>query len=190
MSSHGANVTGDTSTAASRHSDSGPEPGGATEYDDLIAQRDRNALLARLPSDEDRRLVPRLEPLALQTRDVLEGAGEALEAVYFPLDAVASVVDNVDSGSVVEITTIGNEGVVGMHAFLGAAASPYNTYCQVPGRVLRLPVAELRTFMAADGCPAPALPPLHPGHHRAVVAQRGVPSAPPGRYSARPGGCS
>jgi CRP-like cAMP-binding protein len=67
----------------------------------------------------------------------------------------------------VEITTIGNEGVVGMHAFLGAAASPYDTYCQVPGRVLRLPVAELRTFMAADG----ALHRLFRSYAQVTIAQ-------------------
>ena len=133
------------------------EPGGsgghgrATRHDDPVTHRRRNALLARLPTEEDQRLVGQLDPVWLQTRAVVERQGDALEAVYFPLDAVVSVVDSLDTGAEVEINTIGNEGVVGMQAFLGAAASPYNSYCQVPGRLLRLSVPRLRDFLAADG---------------------------------------
>lgn len=117
---------------------------------DAVADRRRNALLARLPADEDQRLASELEPVALQPRDVLERRGSQLDAVHFPLDMVVSVVDHT-GGSEVEVTTIGNEGVVGMHAFFGVAANPYNTYCQVPGRALRLGVNALRGFLAEDG---------------------------------------
>lgn len=118
---------------------------------DAVADRRRNALLARLPADEDQRLAAVLEPVALQPRGVLERRGLQIEAVHFPLDAVVSVVDHTGSGEQVEITTIGSEGVVGMHAFFGVAANPYNTQCQVPGRALRLGVNALRGFLAEDG---------------------------------------
>jgi CRP-like cAMP-binding protein len=81
---------------------------------------------------------------------VVERQGERPEAVYFPLDLVVSVVDLSGTSREVEITTIGNEGVVGMDAFFGAAASPYNAHCQVPGRALRLGVIELRRAIVAN----------------------------------------
>jgi CRP-like cAMP-binding protein len=118
--------------------------------EDAIADRRRNALLARLPPAEDQRLTPRLEAVSLQPRDVIERQGERLEAVYFPLDLVASVVEPPDTAGEVEITTIGNEGVVGVPAFLGAAVSLYNTHCQVPGRALRLGLTELRGSLTAN----------------------------------------
>lgn len=129
--------------------ESDPRPSGGER--EAIADRRRNALLARLPADEDQRLASALEPVTLQPRDVLERHGSHLDAVHFPLDTVVSVVDHTGSGDEVEITTIGNEGVVGMHAFFGVAANPYNAHCQVPGRALRLGVEALRGFLAEDG---------------------------------------
>ena len=39
--------------------------------------------------------------------------------------------------------TIGNEGFAGLPAYLQADASETNTFCQVPGSVLRLPIDDL-----------------------------------------------
>jgi CRP-like cAMP-binding protein len=127
-----------------------PRGGPLGSAEDAIADRRRNALLARLPVDEDQRLASQLEPVSLTPRDVVERQGEPLEAVYFPLDVVVSVVESTDTSGEVEITTIGNEGVVGMQAFLGAAASPFNAHCQVPGRALRLGSTELRASLNAN----------------------------------------
>ncbi len=41
-------------------------------------------------------------------------------------------------------TTIGNEGMVGLPAFLGAGTSPLTTFAQVEGEALRLAAATLR----------------------------------------------
>ena len=129
-----------------------PRPGSGPLHsaEDTVADRHRNALLARLPTAEDQRLASQLEAVSLQPRDVIERQGERLEAVYFPVDLVMSVVECTETAGEVEITTIGNEGVVGMPAFLGAATSLYNTHCQVPGRALRLGVTELRGLLAAN----------------------------------------
>lgn len=116
-----------------------------------VFDRRRNALLARLPAEDDARLAALLEPVSLDVRDTVERQGEPLAAVYFPLDGIVSVVDSSEAGGEVEITTIGNEGVAGMQAFLGAAVNTYDTFCQVPGRLLRLSVPQLNQFLAEDG---------------------------------------
>lgn len=119
---------------------------GADGRRDAVADRGRNDLLARLPADEDRRLKPQLRPIELALRDPVETRDALLQGVYFPLDAVVSVVDTTDGGEV-EITTIGNEGVGGLQAFLGATVSPYDTYCQIPGRALYLDTAGLNELL-------------------------------------------
>jgi hypothetical protein len=116
----------------------------------VLGRRHANEILARLPADEDERLAPCLRPVSLSTRDGLERRGRGLEAVYFPIDMVASVVEPVEDADV-EIATIGNDGVVGVHTFLGATTSPFEIYCQVPGDARRLSVGELRAFLVEDG---------------------------------------
>lgn len=111
-----------------------------------------NALLARLPPDESERVRARSTVVELDLQQTVEDRDSALAAVHFPFDAVLSVVDDtVDGEGRIEIHTIGNEGVAGTPAFLGATTNAYTTMCQVPGRVLRLPVRELREMLADDG---------------------------------------
>jgi len=140
-------------------------PGEAAAGEDLLGRRHANQLLARLPAEEDARLLPHLQPMSLSNRENLEQQGHALAAVYFPVDMVASVVEPADEAEV-EISTIGNDGVVGMHTFLGATVSPHLVYCQVPGGALRLPVPELRRFLVADG----ALYRLFRGYAQVTIA--------------------
>src|SRR5829696_1781728 len=51
----------------------------------------------------------------------------------------------------VEVAMIGLEGMAGLPAFLGTAASPHRCFCQVPGQALRLDTVTLRRFLAGDG---------------------------------------
>ena len=98
----------------------------------------RNRLLAALPPKDLARLRRgRLTTVTLKQKDSVWRPNEAIEAVYFPLDAVVSVLAVADGG-VVEVATIGNEGVVGLPVFLGAQSSPGLAFCQVPGRAERL----------------------------------------------------
>lgn len=107
----------------------------------------RNALLARLPQQEYDNLRPRLEAIEYQVRDEIHAWNKPIEYVYFPLDAVFSVVESVDERDQVEVTTIGNDGVVGLSAFLGSITSPQNTFCQVSGTALRLPTSDLSAVL-------------------------------------------
>jgi hypothetical protein len=71
--------------------------------------------------------------------------------VYFPLNCVISVVAAVEDDVAVEVAMIGYEGMAGPPAFLGTAASPHRSFCQVPGLALRLETVTLRRFLAGDG---------------------------------------
>lgn len=56
-----------------------------------------------------------------------------MNSVYFPVDAVISVVTTLRDGTTVEVGSIGSEGTTGVFAALGAHTVPNATYCQVDG---------------------------------------------------------
>src|SRR5437867_1396079 len=98
----------------------------------------RNRLLSALPPKDLVRLRrEHLTTVTMEQKDSVWQPNQPIEAVYFPLDAVVSVLALADGG-VVEVATIGNEGVVGLPVFLGARSSPGLTFCQVPARAERL----------------------------------------------------
>jgi len=111
----------------------------------------RNRLLAALPVEQRWRLGSQLRPVELGMREQIYDTGEAITQIYFPLTCVISVVTAVDDDVAVEVAMIGLEGMAGLPAFLGTAASPHRCFCQVPGQALRLDTVTLRRFLAGDG---------------------------------------
>lgn len=115
------------------------------------ADRYRNAVLAQLPDHEYERVASELRPLDAELRQPVYDKDKPIEFVYFPLTAVYSLVALADEQHEVEVCTIGNEGMVGLPVFLGAATSPNRAYCQVPGRALELTVSALHRLATYDG---------------------------------------
>ena len=74
----------------------------------------RNLLLASLPADDYRRILPTLSVISLKLRDVLQKPGDRIESVDFPGDGFCSLVTVLENGSMVEVATIGREGAVGV----------------------------------------------------------------------------
>jgi CRP-like cAMP-binding protein len=81
-------------------------------------------------------------------RQVLFEQSEPIQYAYFPQGGVFSLLAQMQDGSTVETLTVGNEGVVGLSALLGASHSPTRAICQVSGWALRVPVKAL-----IDGAP-------------------------------------
>jgi CRP-like cAMP-binding protein len=111
----------------------------------------RNLLLGHLPDEEFERLRPALELVRLDVREQLYERDKPIEHVWFPVDAVLSVLATVDGEAAVEVATVGYEGMAGLPAFLGTTESPHGTYCQIAGTAACLPVGELRRFLSTDG---------------------------------------
>jgi len=83
-----------------------------------------NLLLAALPAADFARLLPTLEVIPLKLKTLLHEPGVAMEYVYFPGDGFISVVTVLESGVMVEVTTIGREGLVGIPALLDGNRGP------------------------------------------------------------------
>src|SRR5215213_6241640 len=111
----------------------------------------RNRLLAALPVEERLRLGSELRLVELGMRQQIYDTDDAITQIYFPVNCVISMVAPVENDVAVEVAMIGLEGMAGLPAFLGTAASPHRCFCQVPGQALRLETVTLRRFLAGDG---------------------------------------
>jgi len=95
--------------------------------------RPANQLLAGLPEDDFNRLRPYLTIVPIHLRQVLHKHGERLHDVYFLNGGVASITTRLLDGTSVEAATVGDEGMLGIDAFLTAdAIAPGETLIQVP----------------------------------------------------------
>jgi CRP-like cAMP-binding protein len=109
-----------------------------------------NRLLAALPADARRRIVPLLEPWHHRVRESVYGQGERIPVVVFPLSGVFSLVAELDDAPPVEIATVGNEGFVGLPVFLQATLTGAHTaFSQVEGEALRVDAADFLDLVNA-----------------------------------------
>lgn len=58
---------------------------------------------------------------------------------------------HMEGGALIEVATVGNEGMVGIPLFLGAEVTPGTSFSQVPGDALRMPADAFRKAIANDG---------------------------------------
>ena len=83
-----------------------------------------NQLLAALPPDVFQRVDRPLDVIPLKLKQFLHKAGEPTEYVYFPGGGFLSIVTVLNDGEMVEVATIGREGMLGMSALLNGDPSP------------------------------------------------------------------
>lgn len=82
-------------------------------------------------------------------KTVLFEPGQLVDAVYFPLDGVVSLVTPLEDGSIVEVATIGNEGIVGVPLVFGGALA-VRAISQVAGRCLTMSADAFLGAIAAS----------------------------------------
>ena len=84
----------------------------------------KNRLLASLPREEYERLQPYLEAVFLDFKRELYQPNVPIKFVYFPLEGVFSLLSLSSEGDLIEVATVGNEGMVGLPVFLGVRQIP------------------------------------------------------------------
>jgi CRP-like cAMP-binding protein len=90
-----------------------------------------NRLLAALPAADYSRILPSLTVVPLKLKDVLHKPGDPIRDVYFPGGGFCSMLTVLEDGSMVEIATIGREGMVGVSAVLDG--TPLTSAAMVQG---------------------------------------------------------
>lgn len=110
-----------------------------------------NRLLDVLPTAERKHWFGSLTPSFLNIKTVLFEPGQAVDAVYFPLNGVVSLVTPLEDGAIVEVATVGNEGIVGVPLVQGGSLA-VRAISQVAGWVLRM---DARSFVEATNSSPP-----------------------------------
>ena len=91
-----------------------------------------NRLLAALPVADYARIQPHLHMNTGVTGRTLQEHGAPVTDVYFPNGGVFSVTTEMRDGALVEVATVGIEGMLGIGVFLGDRSGAGRTFQQVP----------------------------------------------------------
>ena len=94
--------------------------------------RPKNRLLAHLPQPDFDRLRPALRTVQLQPKQVIHRRDAPVQEVFFLNGGVASVTTVMNDGAMVEIATVGDEGLVGINAVFEGEMVAAETMLQVP----------------------------------------------------------
>jgi CRP-like cAMP-binding protein len=93
-----------------------------------------------------------MERIPIKPHEMLHWPGQAIRNVYFPLWGLVSLMTPLEDGSAVETATIGNEGMVGIQAFLGGGViGNAQAMGQVPGETLRMDADHFRAEVEGEG---------------------------------------
>jgi CRP-like cAMP-binding protein len=115
----------------------------------MVAKTARNglldALVARHPA-----LAAHIETVSFAAGTEVLRAGAPIVHVYFPTTGVVSMLLSLRHGRRAEVSTVGNEGMVGIGAWLGAPMSLNDAVQQMGGELKRLPARTVRELALAS----------------------------------------
>ena len=103
-----------------------------------------NRLLATLPKNEYKRLLPKLKTVNLVLGEELYHPGETIKYVYFPNDSIISLISELSETSWLEVGMVGNEGMAGLPVFMGASSSSTLALVQGSGTAMRMSSEAVR----------------------------------------------
>ncbi|MDE1947817.1 MAG: Crp/Fnr family transcriptional regulator [Burkholderiales bacterium] len=104
----------------------------------------RNLLIQALPESEWLRWQPQLEFVEMPLGQVLYESGRTLSHIYFPVDAIISLLYVMEDGASAEIAVVGGEGVVGISLFMGGESTPSRAVVQSAGCGFRLKAQTIK----------------------------------------------
>ena len=107
-----------------------------------------NHLIEILPRNDRLRLLAICEPVPLVFADVLCECGKPTRHVYFPTEGSISLVTLIDGKPVVEVGTVGREGMLGAQLVLGVVTTPLHALVQGAGAAWRIRASAFRRELA------------------------------------------
>jgi CRP-like cAMP-binding protein len=112
---------------------------------------EQNHILEALPPVERERLFPHLRLVTLPLGAVLYESGDAQRHIYFPIDAIVSLLYVLKDGSSAEIAVVGNDGAIGVALFMGGATTTNRAIVQSAGTAYRLTRRRLKQEFERHG---------------------------------------
>jgi CRP-like cAMP-binding protein len=98
----------------------------------------RNRILVGLPRKEYARILPDLTRVTLKAGQVLYEPGGVMHSAYFLETSTASILSMAKDGTSIEVSQVGDEGVIGMPIILRSHGLPYRVIAQEPGGAWRM----------------------------------------------------
>ena len=111
----------------------------------------KNDILAPLFKVDHSALLSHLKPVELPHGQILYEIGQQVHYVYFPENAVVSLVTQMLDGKIVEVGLVGNDGMTGLTALMGDETSPDRAIVQVPNGATRLPLRVIKEEFLRGG---------------------------------------
>ena len=111
----------------------------------------RNRILAALPRVDYDRILPYVRMSTVTTGDTLQAHRVRIQDVYFPNGGVFSITNEMRNGGLVEVATVGREGMLGIGVF-SATAPAWGA------RSSRCPMASCRRWPPRDSSKRPRAP--------------------------------
>lgn len=109
----------------------------------------RNRLLNHLLAS-DASFLPHIRLVRLGFNDVIYEYGDSIDDVFFPLDSIVSSLAIMEDGTTIEISMVGNEGVVGLSALLGGGAARHWTRMCIGGSLARVSTTVLEQVFISN----------------------------------------
>lgn len=113
--------------------------------------KSKNRLLAALSSSTYQRLSPHLEQVHLQHGEIIYEMGGAVRYVYFPFDALISLVTLMGNGATIEVGLVGRDGMSGISALMGDETSSDRAIVQINDGGVRAPLAVIKEEFRRGG---------------------------------------
>jgi CRP-like cAMP-binding protein len=114
----------------------------------------RNRLLAAIPGEAYAVVAKEISMARVAVGHTLLEHGEPIDHVYFPNGGVYSVINAMRDGSLVEVATVGFEGMLGVNVFLGDMLGAGRHLLQVPNGAL--PQMAVSRFLKLAAEPGPS----------------------------------
>lgn len=127
------------------------------------ANFEQNSLLRRLPAELRDRLVSIGERRKWKQGDVVYQRGQEIDSVYFPLDAMISVMVNLQGDRVIEVATVGPDGFIGVPVLCGVTVCSRDVTVTATGEMIGVKVERLKSLMESE-------PVLRETLHRSMLA--------------------
>jgi CRP-like cAMP-binding protein len=115
------------------------------------ANPQQNHILESLPPAERERLFPFLSLVSLPLGKVLYESGDKLRHIYFPTDAIVSMLYVLEDGASAEIAVVGNDGAIGLALFMGGETTTNRAIVQSAGCAYQLTGKRLKVEFDRHG---------------------------------------
>jgi CRP-like cAMP-binding protein len=97
------------------------------------------------------RILPNLTSVTLKSGQVLYEPGGVMHSAYFLDTAIVSIRSVAEDGATIEVSVVGDEGVIGIPIVLQTGGLPYRIIVQAPGTAWKMKAEVLRHEFARCG---------------------------------------